>query len=117
MYSHRLRFGSQDSIDEDVLYVFETMPSFSECQSFCGEGDDNRNIVVVVDGVITNSFKGIPDETNNALLATYDLHEQECENPVTQKVERNILLKTVRSTKSFCPCSADQGIDRQLSQR
>lgn len=99
MYSHRLRFGSEDSIDEDVLYVFESMPSFANCQAFCGQGEDNRNIVTVVNGVIEHCFKGIPDETNNALLATYHLHEQECENPVTKQVERNILLKTVRATR------------------
>lgn len=99
MYSHRLRFGSEDSVDEDVLYVFDSMPSFSECQKFCGDGDDNRNIVTVVDGAIAQSFKGIPDETNNALLATFRLHKQEYENPVTRKVDRNILLKTVRATR------------------
>ncbi|MDB2686177.1 hypothetical protein N9Y42_03125 [Mariniblastus sp.] len=99
MYSHRLRFGSQDSVDEDALYVFESLPSFSECQAFCGQGDDNRNIVTVVDGVIAQSFKGITDETNNALLATFDLHKQECENPVTQTVVRNVLLKNVRATR------------------
>ena len=99
MHTHRLRFGSQDSIDEDVLYVFQSLPSFQECQAFCRQGEDNRNIVVVVDGAIAQSFKGIPDEASNALLATYDLHQQEFENPVTKKVVRNVLTKSVRATR------------------
>ena len=67
--------GSADSTDRDVVYVFEQMPPFQECQLFCnGDPEENRNIIVVEDGIVTRCFKGNPDEVNNAVRTTYPLH-------------------------------------------
>jgi len=73
------RHGSQDSRDLDVLYQFEKMPNKETILNFeRGSGNEDRNIFTVdsVSGVVTACHRGIPDEVNNALLATYGLHEQ-----------------------------------------
>ena len=45
--------GSADSTDLDVVYVFEEIPSFEECQLFCrSDPKENRNIIVVRDGIV-----------------------------------------------------------------
>ena len=55
--------GSADSTDLDVVYVFEEIPPFEECQLFCrSDPKENRNIIVVRDGIVTYSFKGNEDE-------------------------------------------------------
>ena len=60
-----------------MVYVFDEIPSFEECQAFCrSDPEENRNIIVVKDGIVEYCFKGNEDEVNNALLATYSLHEQ-----------------------------------------
>lgn len=64
--------GSADSIDLDTVYVFEEMPSFLQCQHFCqSHTSENKNIIVIGDGIVVDSFKGLPDEVNNALYTTY----------------------------------------------
>jgi hypothetical protein len=92
----RYQHGSKDSLDKDMLYVFDEMPSFKECQEFCSDKEENRNIIVVKDGIVTNCFKGTVDEINNGLFNTYKLHEQEYPLIITRKVERNELIKAVR---------------------
>lgn len=92
--------GSKNSVDTDVHYVFEEMPSLQECKSFCSaDPNENRNIIVINDGIVTECYKGTPDEVNNALLETYGLHEQEHKLLVTRKVERNVPLKMVRAVR------------------
>lgn len=99
------RHGSEDSLDVDVYYVFEEMPSFKECQEFCSNKEENRNIIVVKDGVVIDCFKGTVDEINNGLIDTYPLHKQEYYNIVMFKVKRDNLLKIIRVSRcllSFC---------------
>lgn len=93
------RFGSEDSLDEDRVYVFPSLPSLEECQAFCKHKPDNRNIIVIEDGVVIDCYKGSPDEMNNALWDTYALHPQTAPLPLTQRVTRNIPLKVVRTTR------------------
>lgn len=88
--------GSEDSLDVDVLYVFNEMPSFKECQNFCSDKKENRNIIIVNNGKVENCFKGTPDEINNGLIETYSLHSQKYENILKSKVERDILIKLIR---------------------
>lgn len=90
------RHGSKDSLDIDIFYVFDKMPSFRECQEFCSDINENRNIIVINDSVVTDCFKGTVEEINNGLLDTYGLHEQQFENLVTKRLERDILIKHIR---------------------
>lgn len=88
--------GSEDSLDLDVFYVFDKLPTFKECQDFCADKEENRNIITVEDGIVTDCFKGTIDEINNGLIDTYSLHPQQYENVVTRRVERDVLIKIIR---------------------
>lgn len=93
--------GSEDSLDVDVFYVAEEMPSFTECQKFCSDKDENRNIITIQDGKISACFKGTVDEVNNALLDTYQLHEQIYPLLITERLERDVVIKIVRVIRCF----------------
>lgn len=89
--------GSEDSVDIDVIYVFEQLPDVAECKSFCdGKGNENGNIIVVNDGVVVAAFKGSVDEVNNALFYTYQLHEQDYPLIIEHPVERDVILKDIK---------------------
>lgn len=89
--------GSEDSTDRDIIYVFESLPSFQECKSFCdGQGANNGNIVVIKDGVIASAYKGSIDEVNNGLFHTYKLHKQEFPLLIERTVERDVILKDIK---------------------
>jgi hypothetical protein len=63
-----LRFGSPDSRDCDVLYVVPSLPDPHTCKLLCSSvAAENRNLVVLRDGYIVESYKGLPDECHNAL--------------------------------------------------
>lgn len=94
-----VRFGSIDSIDLDTLHVVERLPDLQTCKRLCLHPRESRNLVVVREGVVADCFKGIPDETNNALFHTYHLHAQHRPNPVTGAVARIVPLKVVRATR------------------
>lgn len=94
-----VRFGSQDSLDRDTVYAVDHLPSMQECKALCIDQTENRNLVVIREGVVAACFKGLPDETNNALYHTYQLHEQSVPNLVTQPVVRIAPLKVVRATR------------------
>lgn len=94
-----IRHGSHDSTDIDVVYVFDRKPGLLECHRFCAESEENRNIMVVRDGVVVECFKGLPDEVNNGVLRTYHLHTQAHPNPVLRPVERIVPLKIARGIR------------------
>lgn len=92
--------GSKDSLDKDVYYVFDSLPSFNESKTFCCESkDENRNIIVIKDGIVVDCYKGTCDEIQNSLLVTYHLHNQEYPLVISEKVDRLIMLKCVRVTR------------------
>lgn len=93
--------GSEDSIDVDVIYVFDKMPDFNECKKFCAMTEENRNIITIEDGIVKECYIGTPDEINNALLYTYPLHEQEYPLLIERKVERDIMLKQIRAVRGI----------------
>jgi hypothetical protein len=95
--------GSEDSTDHDVVYIFEKQPNFHEMIKFCSEKEENRNILILENGVVSSCFKGTPDELNNSLLTTFKLHKQPHyeENPIKLKIERIVGLKVVRSLRSL----------------
>ncbi|MFT5683790.1 MAG: hypothetical protein ACI8RZ_004722 [Myxococcota bacterium] len=95
----RYCFGSEDSQDRDVLYVVPTIPDFDTARQWCRSPDENRNLIVLRDGVIVESFKGNADETNNALLATYAFHPQTLPLPITRPLPRIVPLKAARAIR------------------
>ena len=92
--------GSEDSTDVDVFYVFPALPTKEECKKFCSaDPSENRNIIVVEDGIVTGCYKGTPDEVNNSLYVTYRLHPQESPLIVNRKVERVLVVKIIRAIR------------------
>lgn len=103
-------FGSEDSIDFDVMYFLDEIPSVAECKQFEAElvqtfpikdKKANVNFAVVRDGVIVDVYKGTPDECNNCILHTYHLHAKfQCFNlRIINPLKRNIELKLARSLR------------------
>ena len=91
--------GSEDSIDTDVVYVVDTLPSLQECKRFCSDKNENRNICVVKNGIVIECYKGTPDEVNNAVFLTYHLHEQEYPLLITRLVQRDVTAKCMRAVR------------------
>jgi hypothetical protein len=85
--------GSQNSVDKDVVYIFKDVPTQIDCLNFCKEKKEDVNVVCVKNNFIVFSFKGLKDETNNALLSTINLHKQEFEFPNLNKMTRIVPLK------------------------
>eukprot|EP01080_Neovahlkampfia_damariscottae_P001728 gene1728-497_t len=101
--------GSSDSSDVDIFYLFDFFPSDLECSNFAnGSKEEDRNLLVVKDGVIEKSFKGRPDECNNALFSTYHLHEQRFPCFVKYKIIRLIptkVISAIRKVIGLCTSS------------
>eukprot|EP01118_Nematostelium_gracile_P006410 TRINITY_DN2064_c0_g2_i1.p1 TRINITY_DN2064_c0_g2~~TRINITY_DN2064_c0_g2_i1.p1 ORF type:complete len:406 (+),score=99.56 TRINITY_DN2064_c0_g2_i1:90-1307(+) len=93
--------GSIDSMDIDRFYVMETMPSTEECYHLCKGTGEDRNIITVKDGVISDCFKGTADQCNNGLFMTYSLHNQKFENPIKKMVTRLVPLKVVEAVRKI----------------
>ena len=91
--------GSEDSIDTDVVYVVDKLPSLQECKKFCSDKEENRNICVINNGIVTECYKGTPDEVNNAVFLTYHLHEQEYPLLITKLVQRDVTAKCMRAVR------------------
>ena len=101
-------FGSPSSLDCDVLVFVDVLPTLEESKARAAElvpeirtqlGTDkklNLNFAVLLEGVIAQTLKGIPDETNNAVLATYSFHTQCHALAITHAVSRNRRAKFER---------------------
>ena len=98
----RYNHGSEDSVDCDVLYIADSLPSQQECAAFCSaDRSENRNLAVVSDGVVSACYKGFPDEVNNAAVATYPLHPQRDGMMITRAVPRDRELKYLSVLRKF----------------
>ncbi|KAL9643196.1 hypothetical protein ABK040_001684 [Willaertia magna] len=104
--------GSIDSVDIDKFYLFkDKLPPESDCNMFIrSSGTEDRNLFVLrtldfktpinnEKGYMSNVFKGLIDEANNALFTSYNLHltKQLYPNPIIGKVQRLIPLKVVQT--------------------
>ena len=80
-------FGSKSSTDYDIMFFVDTLGTIQESHEIISEIDKeyseiysdkpvNSNICIVENGVVVDVFKGTADEVNNAMLLTYDYHEQ-----------------------------------------
>jgi hypothetical protein len=105
-------YGSDDSIDEDVIIEItsELMPKVQEDRKIFLKNIEmqydisyNTNLVVIENGIITDTIypKSWIDSVNNSVFYTYKnhLHKQVYELPIKNPVKRHKLLaiyKTVR---------------------
>jgi hypothetical protein len=54
----KYRHGSKDSVDIDVVFVMENVPSHKDCLQFVQDEQEDRNIITLKDGVVDFCFKG-----------------------------------------------------------
>ena len=104
-------FGSEDSTDIDIMFRIEKMPCLGDCQDHCFAYDlelskdspkeVNSNLCVVVDGIVTDVYKGTVDEVNNMLFYTYDNHRQTHQKFVTRTVPRDVTTKANRALRDI----------------
>lgn len=97
-------FGSPDSLDRDVCFLVDKLPSFQKCKEFCyinsKRTGENTNIAEYdpEKRIIKECFIGAPDELNNSIIHTYPMHEQEYALLLVP-VPRIKVLKVVRATR------------------
>lgn len=96
--------GSADSLDKDVYYWVDDLPDFQACKLWCdSKKDENANLITIKNGVVESVYKGTPDEVNNSLFLTFDLHNENngltC--PIKYRVRRDAVLKFIRSTRGI----------------
>lgn len=101
------------SKDYDVIVFVKSIPkNVDSCSTICKEYDSilsniltdkpvNTNLGIYENGNIVDVFRGTPDEVNNALYYTYDLHDQVNENLISGPVKRDLNLKILRSTRGI----------------
>ncbi|KAL6075301.1 hypothetical protein QOT17_003706 [Balamuthia mandrillaris] len=123
-----LVLGSEDSLDEDRIYILPAKPAVDTCYAFCNfplrqskptdeAGEDgekrkmeNRNIVVVEvvskeeqeeEVVICDCFKGSADAIQNCVVRTYGLHPQAHPNPFHRSLHRNVPLRVIKALRDL----------------
>lgn len=98
--------GSQDSLDVDAYMIVPRPLEKKEGQELAKQYPElNISFLTIEDGRVTWAQKGIADECNNSLLATYGLHKQDFACPVEIKVPRQYAVKmlhTVRGLLTHC---------------
>jgi len=104
-------FGSESSLDLDVCFFVEKVASISENNevlnrlitdsNLSSDKKINGNLAVISNGTVVNCFKGIPDELNNSLFYTYDLHSQNYEQQIVKTIKRNLDLKMIRGARTL----------------
>ena len=103
--------GSEDSVDVDTYYWVDELPStIQECKTWCESREgENANLFTVhteivgeqYSSVVDKVYKGVPDEVNNSLLRTYDLHPNQESSlpPGLHYVQRDKFIKYIRSVR------------------
>jgi hypothetical protein len=103
-------FGSHDSVDCDIIVFVTTIGSVADSRALIDklkqelqplfDKEVNINLAVLTDGRVTEVFKGTPDEVNNSLLTTYDLHKQAHPQQIKHRVSRDAGLKALRAMRA-----------------
>ncbi|RLC46666.1 MAG: hypothetical protein DRH57_05620 [Candidatus Cloacimonadota bacterium] len=102
---YKIRHGSKDSIDEDFYLVVDTIPTKQEFIELKKTSPLDLNLITIDNGAVTACLKGLPDEINNSIFSTFDLHAQEIENPIKSLVPRDVFPKlsmVIREMLAFC---------------
>lgn len=106
-------FGSSDSQDVDIMVFMQSISSdaktnhdlIKELNHYCSGHFIGRQINCNlctydhITGIIKSVFKGTPDEVNNSLFYTYDLHEQTWNNLIMKPVKRDLEYKLIRVSR------------------
>lgn len=109
--------GSENSLDRDAYVILPAPIEFKEAKKLCDSYKEiNANLLVVTNGQVSWSYKGTIDECNNSILATYSLHEQESENPVTEKSERGYGLKMLRTIRGLLSYASRTELRKEVKQ-
>lgn len=94
--------GSEDSLDVDAYRIIDKPLSISEAKKITdNDSFYNLNLITIENGVVNWCYKGTVDECNNSIIATFDLHEQEGQNPILHKLEREKGLKVIRTIRGL----------------
>ena len=94
--------GSENSLDIDAYVLVPSILDFKAAKSLCDSFREiNANLLYVENGEVAWCYKGTKDECNNSILATYSLHEQKFDNPITQTMSRQYGLKMVRTIRGL----------------
>ncbi len=118
MFPHSFQIlGSASSQDMDVMVFVQEIPdSIQECSTLCQSFANllseklttakkiNTNLGILKNGVLIQVYKGITDETNNALYCTYPLHKQYFDNHILNTLTRDKeqkIQRTLRIVLSF----------------
>lgn len=102
---YKIRHGSEDSMDEDFYLVVDTIPTKQEFIELKKTSPLDLNLITIDNGAVTACLKGLPDEINNSIFSTFDLHTQEIENPIKSLVPRDVFPKlsmVIREMLAFC---------------
>lgn len=98
--------GSENSLDTDAYIIIDEALNNQDSKKICESFPEiNANLLKVKDGLVEWSYKGTEDECNNSILATYHLHEQQYECPITQRANRMYglkMIRTIRGLLSYC---------------
>lgn len=106
-------FGSSDSQDVDIMVFVPTISSDAKTNhdlikelnqyysGFYPGRSINCNLCTYdyITGTIVSVFKGTPDEVNNSMFYTYDLHEQTWNNLIMKPVKRDLEYKLIRVSR------------------
>lgn len=104
-------FGSPSSVDCDVVVFVDALPTLEDGKTLATQlGPElaaqlstdkklNFNFAVLHEGVIVATLKGLPDETNNAALATYGFHPQPHPLAIARPVPRDLDAKRQRAAR------------------
>lgn len=94
--------GSENSLDRDAYVIIPSILEKNAAKKLCDSFTDiNANLLFIEKGQVKWSYKGTVDECNNSILATYDLHEQEHANPISEKMQRDYGLKMLRTVRGL----------------
>ncbi len=104
-------FGSKDSQDVDLIVLVDSIGLVAECRDKIKQleaeyqplfdREVNINLAVIRDGVVVDVFKGTPDEVNNSVATTYDLHPQSHPLHITRLLPRDSGVKALRSMRAI----------------
>lgn len=109
--------GSENSLDIDAYVLLPQSIEFKEAKKLCDSYSQiNANLLVVTDGMVSWCYKGTKDECNNSILATYALHKQNFESPITQKAERGYGLKMLRTVRGLLSYASRTDLRKEVKQ-
>ena len=108
-------FGSADSLDYDIMVKVDKLPNNKQQCHDLGlslmkqidlkDKPIQLNLCEAPAGKITRVYKGTPDECNNCLIKTYNLHRQYHDRiPEIAYRERDVYLKVSRCVRILLTC-------------